>query len=129
MELSLFIAQMLGIYFLLLGIVALLRRKQTHEMIREIGDNKAVMWTVAIVELGVGIVLVTGHAVWTGWPIVITVIGWAFLIEGLFYLLVPQRSVKKALRRLTRTGWFNFGVLLTLALGVYLTVQGFGLLS
>lgn len=127
LELSIFLAKMLGIYFLLLGVVGLLRKKQMQGMIREIGDNKAILWTVAIVELGVGIALVTGHAVWTGWPLVITVIGWAFLAEALFYMLLPQRVVKKATRRLTRSGWYSVGIILTLAVGVYLAGIGFAI--
>lgn len=127
LELSIFLAKMLGIYFLLLGVVGLLRKKQAQEMIREIGDNKGILWTVAVVELGVGIALITGHPVWTGWPLVITAIGWAFIAEALFYILFPQKTVRKATRRLTRPGWYSVGVIITLALGVYLAGMGFAL--
>ncbi|MEX0934737.1 MAG: hypothetical protein WDZ70_00220 [Candidatus Paceibacterota bacterium] len=127
-ELSIFLAKMLGLYFLLLGVVGLLRKEQLKEMIREIGDNSAILWTVAIVELGVGIAIITGHSIWTGWPIVISAIGWAFLAEALFYILFPQKTIKKLTRRLTRPGWYSVGVIITLALGLYLAGLGFAIL-
>lgn len=127
MDLSLFLAQMLGIYFLLLTVVALVRQKAVKSMLKDVGKEPLVIWTVASVEIASGIAIVIGHSVWSGWPLVITLVGWAFIVEGLFYLLFPRKVISRAVQRMAKGGWYAFGILLGLIIGIYLAGYGFGL--
>lgn len=118
---------MLGIYFLLLTVVALVRQKAVKSMLKDIGKEPLVIWTVASVELASGLAIVIAHSIWSGWPIVITLIGWAFIIEGLFYLFFPRKVITRVVRRMAKGAWYAFGILLGLIIGIYLAGYGFGL--
>ena len=51
----------------------------------------------AAIHLPLGIIIVAFHDVWRGWPLVITLIGWALLLKGTLHLLFPamaHRSLK-----------------------------------
>lgn len=126
MELSIFLAKMLGLYFLLLAVVGLFRQKSVKNMLRDIGKEPLLIWTIASVEIAAGLALILGHSVWQGWELVITLVGWAFLIEGLFYLLFPARTISKVVRRMAKGKWYSLGILLSLIIGVYLAGYGFG---
>ena len=127
MELSLFLAKMLGIYFLLLAVVGLTRQKSVKSMLKDITKEPLLIWTIAAVEIASGIAIVLGHSVWSGWPMVITLVGWAFIVEGLFYLFFPRKVIKSVVRRMTKGGWYAFGILLGALIGGYLAGFGFGL--
>jgi hypothetical protein len=76
------------------------------------------MLPVLWVTLPIGLIIIFVHNIWTGWSIIVTLIGWVLTIKSAFYLLFPQ-IVKvfsglsdEALRR-------NF-----LGGGVFMTVLG-----
>lgn len=54
-----------------------------------------------LLALTVGSIVVAGHNVWTGLPILVTLLGWAQLIKGFLNLAVPgigERSLQMAER-------------------------------
>ena len=52
----------------------------------------------AMLSLLVGSIIVSFHNVWTGLPIVLTVVGWAQVIKGLINLTVPAIGVRTLAR-------------------------------
>ena len=47
-----------------------------------------------ILSLIFGSVIVAFHNVWTGWPIVLTLLGWAQVVKALVSLVMPQRALR-----------------------------------
>ena len=53
-ELSIFLAQLLGLYFIFAGIIFMVRRKSLIPAVAEFGHNQALVLTLALVELVAG---------------------------------------------------------------------------
>src|SRR3989304_3539843 len=60
--------------------------------LREKGE--AGIFVVAFLHLPFGLLIVSCHNVWTGIPAVVTVLGWANVIKGTLYFLVPAVGMK-----------------------------------
>jgi hypothetical protein len=52
-----------------------------------------------MLALTVGSIVVAGHNVWSGLPIIVTLVGWAQLLKGFLHLAIPsigERSLQMA---------------------------------
>lgn len=50
---------------------------------------------VGFISLGFGSMIAAFHPVWTGVPLVLTLLGWAQVLKGFLYLSVPSFGLKK----------------------------------
>jgi hypothetical protein len=75
--------------------------------------------------LGLAIVLV--HNIWISeWPVLITLIGWIFLLQAIVRLFSPDTFVKVMKDLMAKSGHTIF-VWVWLLVGAYLTWKGFSL--
>jgi hypothetical protein len=90
MDISLFLAQVFGLYFILAGVVILVRPGAATELIRLFADRRAV-YLSGFVALIVGIPLVLVHNIWDGsWRVFVTGLVWLTLLKGITLLFVPR---------------------------------------
>ena len=61
--------------------------------LRERGD--AGVLVVALLSLGVGAFVVAFHPVWSGIPLVLTLMGWAQVLKGLVYFCLPSFGLRR----------------------------------
>jgi len=75
---------------------------------------------VGLLSLGFGSIVCSFHSVWTGIPLVLTILGWAHIVKGLIYLVRPSiglRTLEKvSVERARRFVPVGFGLLLLAAL-------------
>jgi hypothetical protein len=67
--------------------------------LRERGE--AGVFAIALLNLIFGSIIVAFHNVWSGIPIVLTVLGWANVVKAAIYLVFPAYALRK-LPNLTR---------------------------
>lgn len=126
---STFLGQYLGILLLVMAALGIFRARLIHGWISKALRKPSVFFLIGTVEFMVGLLLVLGHQQWSGFfPSVISLFGWLVLIEGALYLFLPRRSVVHMLARVSRTDVIKAGAIVTLGLGVILTLFGFGVL-
>lgn len=127
MELSLFLAQLFGAYFLIIGIIFIWRRKALIPVFEEFAGKRSLMVVIAIVEIFAGLALAIAHNIWTyDFRVIITIIGYWMIIEGVLYLLLPSKKVvKNIIKIFSRPGWYITGSLIAIIVGVYLLNVGF----
>lgn len=127
MELSIFLAQLIGVYMVLTSLSALVKRKTLMQAIKQMAHNSHVVYIIAALELIFGLILVLSHNVWDGsWRVIITVIAWLTLIEGVFYLFVKKSVITKLFEWFARADWFyTLASLIGVVLGGYLVYVGF----
>lgn len=126
MELSIFLAKVFGAYFLIIGIIFIWRRKSLVPFIEEFAGSRALLIVIAVLELFAGLALSIAHTVWTSdFRFVITLIGWWMIVEGILYLLMPMKRIKKMFKAFNKPGWYISGSLCSIVLGVYLLNAGF----
>lgn len=81
------LARIYGLYMLAGGIGLLIDPKAYSGVMQEFRDNGALGYLAGIMAFLAGAVTLALHDSWDGWPaILITLIGWASLIEGLLML-------------------------------------------
>lgn len=126
---SLFIAKLLGLYFLIVGLIFIMRRRSIMPVIAEFAGSRALVFLVAVLELGAGIALAIGHTIWTpDYRGIITLIGWWLIVEGAIYLFTPITRMARLVAAFNSSGWYVSGGLTSMLLGAYLAGVGFGLI-
>jgi uncharacterized protein YjeT (DUF2065 family) len=89
------IFQLLGIIYLAVGIGILINPDFYKKLLKEFTENPSAIYLGGLVALAIGFLLVSFHNTWTtDWSVIITILGWAALIKGLFLLVLPKASIK-----------------------------------
>lgn len=127
MELSLFLAKVLGLYLVIFGLALLYNRASMVKAVNEVFSNSGCALLLAIMTLIVGILLVVSHNVWVmAWPVAITILAWLILLKGVMRLYCPAKA--KAWMKKIESGKVYYTITtIALLLGAYLTYIGFGL--
>ncbi|MBA2656197.1 MAG: hypothetical protein H0U70_04345 [Tatlockia sp.] len=101
---SLFLAQALGLYLLIVAIVMLSRAGYYRNMLANIKIGSPAIVIGAIVGLIVSIPLVLLHNIWV-WEseVLITLVAWFLLIKSVLWLSLPEFMIK--LTRRMYSGW------------------------
>jgi hypothetical protein len=87
-------------------------------LLRSKGEAGALV--VGLLHLPLGGVIVAFHNIWSGIPVVLTIMGWGFLIKGLIRFCAPQQGVRMMARVSVERSWeFQVaGVVLVVLAGV-----------
>ncbi len=125
MDISLFLARLMGIYLIIIGLAYLLKRGMFRAVMHDYFKSPALVVTAAVLNIILGLLLVLSHNVWEwGWHGVITFFGYAVLMKGLLNLFLPEWG-KKISSRLVDRNFLIYAGLISLALGLYLGYYGF----
>lgn len=123
-----FLAQLMGLFGLGMGLSMLVRRKMLLSIFHELSENRATTYIMGVIIFLLGLIVVLQHNVWEwGSEPVITIIGWAVLIEGAAYLFVSKSAMKHYIRTLDNARVYYLIALGYLVLSGYLLWTGFSL--
>ena len=56
------------------------------------------VFVVAFMSLGFGSIIAAFHQVWSGWPLVLTLLGWTQVLKAGIYFIRPEFALKKLQR-------------------------------
>ena len=120
--------QLLGLYFLIVGVVVVARRASVMPAISALAANRSLVLVIGLAELLAGLAIVLTYPT-ASFSVegTISVIGWMLLVEGLIYIALPARSVQKMIKSFNKQEWFVSGGLLAIVAGAYLAGAGFGM--
>lgn len=91
MCLSLFIARIFGLCYLVLGTGLLLNRKNFKRVMDDFINSAALLFLGGLVALAIGVLIVLKHNIWVAdWRVIITIIGWLGLAKGVWIIVFPQ---------------------------------------
>ena len=127
METSILIAKILGAFYLLVGIGILTNRAHFEKAAAEIEAGAGLFYLSGVLAFAFGAVIVAIHNIWSGWPVLITLLGWAGILKGALRIAAPDYSRAVIARLIASPNTITGSGLVALALGVYLTSQGFWL--
>ena len=127
MDVSIYLAQLLGLYFIIAGLIVAWQQKSLMEAVGDFEKNRALVLVVALVELVAGIAIVLGNPVFSyDWMGLIALVGAWMIVEAVLYLIMPFSQVKRFIRYFNRKPWYSAGSLVSVVIGVYLAGSGFG---
>ena len=124
----LFIAKLLGLYFIIVSAICIFRRKSMIPVIRDLLRNRPLLIALATVELAAGLALVLVFPkIAMSLEGLISLVGYVLIIEGIMYYTAPQKLIRRFIESFNRPYWYVSGGILGLVYGIYLTGKGFGL--
>ena len=91
MELSIFIAKIISVIYLSVGLGAVFSADHYRKLLDDMFNNAALTYLAGLIAVIVGFLLVYYHNVWvTDWTVLITIIGWLGLIKGVMIIAFPK---------------------------------------
>lgn len=119
--------QLLGLYFIIVGVIVLYRRRSLMPAIGQLVANPALRTVIGLVELMAGLAIVlTYPEVTLNASGLVSLIGWTLIVEGIIYLSMPSRMVQRFIKRFNRDSWYRTGGAVAIVMGAYLAGVGFG---
>ena len=119
MQVSVFLARLLGPLLLLPGVGLLVNPRAFRTMASQVVDSITLVYLFGLIDFAAGLAIVLVHNVWTvNWRVLITLIGWLLLIRGAARILITDTLMgyAKTLIRNKRLYPVSGGVLVILGL-------------
>lgn len=122
-----FLAQVIGLYLLIMGLIVVIRRRSIMPAISELANNRAILIALGAIELAAGLSLVVAYpTISLSVEGIFSIIGYMMVIESIVYFAFPARSVRKMINKFNRPAWYIGGGLISIAAGAYLIATSFG---
>lgn len=94
MEVSFFLARIFGMYLIITALAVMVNKDRYKSGLSELKRDKMETHLMGVIPLILGLLVVSFHNVWVGWPILITLVGWMMLIKGALILIAPDLMLK-----------------------------------
>lgn len=118
MEITKFFAQFFGFYCITIAVLMMIRRELLDRVVEVVEDRKGSLLCGFLVFF-LGLATVILHTKWYGsLQVIITLIGWAALIEGILLFGWPKILAKFA-KKIAHTFYWP-SIIISLILGLYL---------
>lgn len=123
MDRSKFIAGLAGPVFLALGISMFLNHDLFPEVVHQIQNSFPLIIVAGVIALAAGLAIVQTHNTWSGWPALVTLLGWLLVIGGVLRIVFPRQLAEIAGTVGTSPGLLTAGATAVTALGAFLTFK------
>jgi vacuolar-type H+-ATPase subunit I/STV1 len=125
--LTTFLAKLIGLLTLIFSLALVLRGEDFVAIMTSFMRDRAILILFGMIALGSGLAMVLAHNRWSGGilTVVVTVLGWIFLIRGLLILFLPSDTLEAFIAALRFEERFYLYALVPFLLGAYLTYAGF----
>ncbi|MBU1125656.1 MAG: hypothetical protein KKC84_06500 [Candidatus Omnitrophica bacterium] len=126
METSVFLAQILGPYCIIVGIGMLLNQKTILKVMEDLLKNTALLYLGGAFSLIIGLLIVVSHNIWSAdWKVLITLFGWLGILKGVWLMIFPNTTAHLAKAYHKNKSLLGINLCLMLALGGFLTFVGY----
>jgi len=111
MDVTILVAKVLGIYFVVSGFFLLFKGKTVSHVLKDFFDHPAVVYLTGVILIFLSATYLIGHSVWNGtWQTIITVFAWLILFKGLAYIFIPEAFNEIAIKKYKSFFWF-YGII------------------
>lgn len=123
---SIFLAKLLGPYFIVVCLGVLLNRDNYLKLIDDFVNNAGLRYIGGLLALVFGLLVVINHNVWeSSWVVIITIIGWMGLIKGSWILIFPNRMSSFVEVYKKNNNFLTVSLSIFILLGVFLSFKGY----
>jgi hypothetical protein len=125
--LTTFLAKLIGLFTLIFSMALVLRHDFFITTVTAFMQDRVILLIFAMIALSAGLAMVLAHNRWSGGvlPIVVTILGWVFLIRGLVLLFLPSDLLDAFFAAIGFTERYYLYAAIPFLLGAYLTYAGF----
>ncbi|MDD5073427.1 MAG: hypothetical protein PHX64_05920 [Candidatus Omnitrophica bacterium] len=118
--------QLMGVVYTAAGLGMLINPDYYKKIVDSFDNNPALIYITSLIMIVAGFVLVTFHNVWVaGWPVIITIVGYAILIKAVGILLFPRELMKFSKELTKKVKNIRLYAVIPLAIGLGLMYLGF----
>lgn len=122
---SLILAKVLGLYFLVIGAAFLFNPERFKNLYGKIAHDDNFLFLGGLLAVLIGAVIISVHNEWVwGWPVIITVLGWWSLIKGGMLLIFPDSIKFFSFIQNQPLMFYRILSLIYLGFGVFLAYKG-----
>lgn len=126
MDLSVFLAKVIGLYLFVLCFGFLVNKKNLKPILIDFLKSPPLVFLSGFLALIIGLLIVTSHNIWVmGWPVLITIIGWLSLIKGVIRVICPQFVVTKVQKWIKNDTFYYTAFIIFLIVGLILIYYGY----
>ena len=126
MQPPVFIARLMGPYFVVAGIGMLLNHDAYAAMIAEFVHSNALIFISGVLSLPAGLAILNVHRTWTpDWRVIITILGWLAVIGGVIRLVLPQLTAMIGSTIYSGSAAVPIFGVIALVLGGFLSFEGY----
>ena len=127
MPLTYFYAELFGVILIVMSLAMVMNKHAMLTTFNELAESRPIIFIAGLMSMFVGLIAVLTHNVWNGGALAffVTLIGWAFLLKGIFCFFFPHGSYKKLMHAIKFEHVYYPYSFLALILGVFLSYYGF----
>jgi hypothetical protein len=128
MDLTHFLARLLGLYCLVISIMMLSRKQAMLVIVTSCVENRALLFLVELLGLAAGLAIVLGHNLWSSGllAVIVTLLGWLTLVRSIILLFLSPEAIGRFIKAVRYEQNYNLFTAIPLLIGLYLTVAGLG---
>ena len=125
MCLSTYLAFVIGSYLFITSLAMLANQNRFKKVMTEFLANQPLLTLSGAMGIIFGLLIVAAHNVWVAdWVLLITLIGWFTLLQGIVRMFFPSHFIKMAKELHTKVGYWLI-TWIWLLIGIYLIWAGF----
>ena len=103
---ELVIQKMAAISFLIIGLSHVIQHRAWADFFLHWKEKGEVgVFYTAFLHFAFGALIVSAHNVWSGIPIVLTLMGWGWVVKGAIYFLYPKQGLRMLNRLRIERSW------------------------
>jgi hypothetical protein len=125
MQPAVFIARLLGPTFVAIGLGILANGPFYSALILEAVHSPTLIYFSGLMSLVPGLAILNVHRSWSGWPVIITIIGWLMVIGGVIRLVLPATTATLATDLYSHAIALLIAAIVVLIVGAYLCFEGY----
>jgi hypothetical protein len=115
----------MGLWLFLVALAMIVHHARCKKTVLETLSHSSLMTFSGLIALGLGLLVVISHNIWVSqWPVVVTLVGWVLLIQGVMRIFWPEAFAKMMKDMLAGSG-YTFMSWVWLIVGIYLIWAGF----
>lgn len=117
-----FLSAILGPLYFLVGLSFIIYASVWMKLTKDFNKNHFHLLPIALGQFIIGMFIVLSHNAWEWSPwLIVTLTGWAMVLESVFYLLAPGDMIKSVLKAISNERFFQISGGTFLVLGLYLS--------
>ena len=125
MTITIILAQILGVTFLLTSLSMIINKKSTYIALEKMLKDPAVLWTLGFFTIFLGSILMALNNFSTTLSKVMSILGLISLLKGVYLLWLPGHSIKMYSKMIKTNSYFFLSGILMFILSIYLIMAGF----
>ena len=123
---SIYLAQILGPYFIIMGLAILFNLKLFKKLAKDLSKNILTVYFMGVFALFIGLVLVSVHNLWVAdWRVLLTIIAWGALVKGFIIVIAPELAVNWPKKLSKKSNSYIIKAVGAIIIGIFLMYQGF----